>query len=243
MPDYYQEREGQFYAEDFELPDYPSRIFRRQRGWEQLIGLGEPVSYPKNTIVVEADDSIRWCYLVISGRVISKEYTSEGTEHIFNIFEDGSLFLESNLLLRAPSAVVFQSMEPCELIRIDRPSLVRAMDEKKEISHFVFESISYKYYSAMDQLRQNYDHDAAWKLYNMLLIMADSYGVPRENGWVQIDLKISQQMLSSLLSVNRVTVSKILREMKEMRLIELVNGYYCIRSTRAEQDQHGSIRQ
>lgn len=40
-------------------------------------------------------------------------------------------------------------------------------------------------------------------------------------------------MFSSLLGVNRVTVCKILKEMREMRLIEQINGYYCIRGTAA----------
>ncbi len=123
-------------------------------------------------------------------------------------------------------------MEACELVRISRASLAGAMAKDPAVTRFVPESISYKYYSAMDQLRENYDHDATWKLYNMLLIMADNFGAPQPDGWVQIRLKISQQMLSSLLGVNRVTVCKILKDMKEMRLIAQINGYCCIRSSK-----------
>ncbi|MGN0974559.1 MAG: Crp/Fnr family transcriptional regulator [Gemmiger sp.] len=219
-------------AEQFNLPDYPSRIFRQRPGWERFLTLGDHVYFGKNKLLVEAGQPVRWCYLVVEGRVISKEYTPEGTEHIYNFFEDGSLFLESNVLLDAPAAVCFQTMAPCDLVRISKKALLDAMDGDREITRFVLESISYKYYSAMDQLRENYDHDATWKLYNMLLIMADNFGELRDNGWVRIRLKISQQMLSSLLGVNRVTVCKVLKEMKEMRLIEQVNGYYCIRNTK-----------
>lgn len=222
----------QFTAEDFSLPDYPSRIFRRRPGWKKFLPLGDHVYFNKSKTIVDAGEQVRWCYLVVEGRVISKEYTPEGTEHIYNFFEEGSLFLESNILLDAPAAVCFQTLSPCDLVRISKQDLNRAIAEDPAICRFVLESISYKYYSAMDQLRENYNHDATWKLYNMLLIMADNFGAERENGWVQIQLKISQQMLSSLLGVNRVTVCKILKDMKEMRLIEQVNGYYCIRSAK-----------
>lgn len=220
----------QFSAEEFSLPDYPSRIFRRGPGWERFVPLGKQIQLPKNHQIIGAGEPVLWCYLVLSGRVISKEYTPEGTERIYNFFEDGSLFLESNILINAPAAVTFQTMEPCELVRISKDTLSKAMVEDPEITRFVVQSISYKYYSAMDQLRENYDHDATWKLYNMLLILADNFGVPYDD-WVLIHLKISQQMLSSLLGINRVTVSKILKDMREMRLIELVNGYYCVRNS------------
>lgn len=176
---------------DFTLPVYPTRIFRQRPGWRRFETLGDHVYFGKNKILVDAGDAVNWCYLVVEGRVISKEDTPEGTEHIYNFFEDGSLFLESNILLDAPAAVSFQTMTPCDLVRIGKKSLQQAMDRDPAVTRFVLESISYKYYSAMDQLRENYDHDAAWKLYNMLTIFADNFGQPQENGWVLIRLRIS----------------------------------------------------
>lgn len=215
------------FLDNFILPEYPTRIFRLQRGWERLVKLGEHVYYPKNYILVSPGDTIQYCYLVIKGRVISEEYTPDGTEHIFNIFEKGSIFLESNLLLNVPSAVNFQTLIPSELICITQAKLSDAMAADYEMVKFVLESMANKYYSAMDQLRENYNHDAKWKVYNLLLILAANFGIRRDN-WIMINFKVSQQMLSNLLGINRITIGKIIRELKELQLIEQVNGYYCI---------------
>ncbi|NLI13544.1 MAG: winged helix-turn-helix domain-containing protein [Peptococcaceae bacterium] len=62
----------------------------------------------------------------------------------------------------------------------------------------------------------------------MLLILAENFGTCRDNR-IMINLKVSQQMLSNLLGINRITTVKIIKEMNDLELIEQVNGFYCIR--------------
>jgi len=219
---------NKLFDDNFVLPEYPNRIFRGQRGCERLLKLGDNVFYPKYQTIVSPGDTIPYCFLVKEGRVMSIEYTPGGSEHVFNLYEEGSMFLESNLLLNIPSAVYFQTLLPSELIRITQANLSKAMMADYEITLDIVRSISHKYYSAMDQVRENYNHNATWKVYNMLLILAENFGTYRDNR-IMINLKVSQQMLSNLLGINRITTVKIIKEMKDTELIEQVNGFYCIR--------------
>lgn len=219
---------GRLFVKRIELPDYPSRFFHTQNGWERIVGLGDRIFFPENKTFVNAGDDISYCYLVIEGRVMSIEYTADGEEHIFNVFDKGSIFLESNLLFNSPAAVSFQTVIPTELVRINHDDLIQAMQKDVDLSLFLLESMSYKYYSAMDQLRENYNHDALWKVYNLLLLLASNYGKPHGD-WIMINFKISQQTLGNHLGMSRITVSKIIKELKEREMVEIVNGYYCIR--------------
>lgn len=220
------------FINEFTLPDYPSRVFRiLNDDWLWLDKLGERIFLPQNCVFVEVGDAIKYCYQVISGRVISMEYTPEGSMHIFNIFEEGSIFLESNLLTDAPAAIAFQTQTPTELVRIDKDTLYRFIHEDPEIAIFLMKSMSYKYYSAMDQVRENYNHNATWRVYNLFVLLTANFGVPRGGGWIKINLKISQQMIGDLLGMNRTTVGNVIKELKERELVEQVNGYYCIRES------------
>ena len=223
------------FSQSFSLPDYPSRIFRQCKGWQQLLELGENVYFPRNHIIIYPGDMIDYCYVVVHGRVVSMEYMSDGSEHIFNMFEEGSIFLESNLLIDTPAAVYFRTMMPTELIRISRDKMQAAMEADYDLVQFVMASMSYKYYSAMDQLRENYSHDAMWKVYNLLLIFASNFGKPRGD-WVMIDLKLSQQMLSNFLGINRVTIGKVMSDLKQMEMVEIVNSFYCVPAEAITQD-------
>ncbi|MBE5955142.1 MAG: Crp/Fnr family transcriptional regulator [Lachnospiraceae bacterium] len=217
------------FIDGFALPDYPTRIYGMKQGYELLIDKGEKIHLEANKVFVEPGDQIQYCYMVLNGRVISMEYTIDGSERIYNMFEKGSIFLESNLLMCAPSAISFKTMTETDLVRIEREKLIKSMTNNVNIMLFIMESTTYKYYSAMDQLRENFDHDAAWKVYNMFLILASNFG-ETDGNWTKIHLKLNQQMLGNLLGMNRVTVSKIIKEMKENGIIQQVNEYYCVRN-------------
>ena len=65
--------------------------------------------------------------------------------------------------------------------------------------------IEAKLFAAMDLLRQTCYHNSTWNLCNLLLIFADRFGEAYD-GKVLIKEKISQQMLSNLLGINRDTI-------------------------------------
>ena len=217
-------------SEEYSLPPYRSRFFHHMKGWERFERLGEHIYLPRNHYIVSPGEKAKYCYLVMEGRVISLELTREGTEHIFNVFEEGSIFLESNVLANYEVDVYFQTIAPTELVRITAQTLREEMLRDPEVMQMVFDSFASKYYSAMDQLRENYNHDALWKVYNMMLLLADGIGKPYYGDWIMIDMKITQQMIGSMLGMNRITVSRVLKELREKEMLLLINtAYYCIR--------------
>lgn len=210
------------------LPDYPTRIYSMDKGHELLFDMGERIHLKAGKMLVEQGDPIKYCYVVISGRVISMEYTLDGAERIFNMFDAGSIFLESNVLLDSIAAVSFKALTDTELVRITKKQLLKSMMEQEQVLLAVVSSTAHKYFSAMDQIREGFDHDAFWRIYNLFMIFASNYG--KEDGnWIRIDIKLNHQMIGNLLGMNRVTVSKIIKEMKNQGLIQQVNDDYCIK--------------
>lgn len=209
--------------------DFVSRLLYLPRGISRLEKLGEKKKYPKNHILVQAGTKPKYCYIVKSGRVVAYEYTLTGEERIYNFNEQNSLLLEANVLFGYASPINFKTAFPSELVSIDRETLMDAISKDSEISMDIMESLATKFMSSMDQIRHANFHNAAWKICDLLLIFADRYGVPYD-GKILIKEKISQQLLSNLLGINRVTAVRAIKELKEMALIEQINGYYCIRS-------------
>jgi CRP/FNR family transcriptional regulator len=208
--------------------DYPTRLLFLPRGTERLEKLGPPKVFRKNHIIIKPGETARYCYVVKSGRVIAFEYTAGGGERVYNFMEEHSLFLEANLLMDAPSPVYFKTAAVSELICIGKGSLLSAMSCDAELSRDVVESVAMKFLSSMDQLRQAACHGAAWKICNLLLIFAARFGAPYD-GKILIKEKLSQQMMANLIGANRVTTARVIKELKDMSLVEQVNGYYCVR--------------
>ena len=64
----------------------------------------------------------------------------------------------------------------------------------------------------------------------MLLKFAKQSGTDYD-GKILIREKISQQSMANMLRVSRITVARTIKELKDLGLLENINGYYCLRST------------
>lgn len=69
----------------------------------------------------------------------------------------------------------------------------------------------------------------SWRLCSLLLELADQCGVDYD-GKVMLTRSLSQQEMASLLQSSRVSVARVMKGLKDLNLVEYVNGFYCIRS-------------
>ena len=195
---------------------------------EKFSNLGKPVSFAKGEIVAQAGRHPTRCYYVLEGRVMAFEYTTTTGERYYNFNEAGSLVMEANILLERDTPVSFVAITDVKARAISREELLRALKEDDALALEIMTSLSYKFMAAMDQVREATQCNVAWKVCNLLLTFAERYGVPYD-GKTLIKEKISQQMMANLLGVNRITMVRAIKELREMGLIEQVNGFYCIR--------------
>ncbi|MDR1731447.1 MAG: Crp/Fnr family transcriptional regulator [Synergistaceae bacterium] len=214
-------------ASDTDCVTRPSSVLK---GMERLERLGSDSAVPKNFIVIEPGVVPDCCYVVKKGRVIVFDYTPHGEARVYDLMEERSLFLEANLLTNTPSYAYFKTTMPSELVCIGREALLLALREDPALMSGVIESIAYKFLSSVDQIKQSRSYTTTWKVCNLLLTFADRFGAPYD-GKTLIREKISQRMISNFLGINRVTTVRIFKDLKDLNLIEQINGYYCIRDT------------
>ncbi|MBQ7991603.1 MAG: Crp/Fnr family transcriptional regulator [Solobacterium sp.] len=191
--------------------------------------MGNLIDVEKDTVLINANEIPKYCYYVKSGRVISYEYSKSGEERIYAFSERDSLVLEESLLFMRPVPVSFRAAVNSKLVQIDRNTLLSEIVNNPEFAIDIIHSVSEKFLSAMEQIRQISSYSATWKICSLLIVFANNYGVPYD-GKTLIQEKISQQMISSMLGINRITAVRIIKDLKNTGLIEQINGYYCIRS-------------
>ncbi len=187
------------------------------------------IQLPKNHLLYVAGDIPDHCYYIKKGIIVSFEYSQSGEELIYNVNAEGSLVFESSVILEKEISVNFKTLVPSTLVKIPRSALLQAVTTDPTAAFDVLCSLAEKFMGANEQMREFANHSADWKICNLLLTFALKYGTDYD-GKVLIGLKISQQMLANMLRVNRVTVAHVIRELRGERLIDLVNGHYCIRN-------------
>lgn len=205
--------------------EYISWLLYLPRGIDRLKQLGKLRKYPADYLLAEAGSHTKYCYVVISGRVVSGEYSESGEERIYSVNEKDSLLLEENLLFDYEVPVNIRTTVPTELICIDKFTLRETLEKNPETAMDVLQSLSMKLLSSMEQMKCMNEHSAMQKVCSLLLSFAERYG-EKENDSIVIREKLSQEYISSLLGMNRITVVRVMKELKEKGLVDKKRGYY-----------------
>ena len=86
------------------------------------------------------------------------------------------------------------------------------------------------YIDMMEQYWALKNFSLSWRLCSLLLDLAEQCGADYD-GKVMLTRSLSQQEMASLLQSSRVSVARVMKQLKDLNLVEYINGFYCIRST------------
>jgi len=214
--------------------DQIRHLYYLPQGIARLEALGEVIHVGKGYELNKVDEVPEYCYLVKEGRVICYELTFGGEQRVYSFMEPNSVFLEECMLVDKPSPVLFKTAAPSTLVRIHKCALKHAFKHDIDIVMDICKLMAEKFLSAMGQIRYGQQKSAEWKICRLLQIFMGHYGADYD-GKILIAEKISQQMIADMLGMNRVTVSKKFKELRDISLLEQINGYICIRSAEALQ--------
>lgn len=195
----------------------------------QLESIGTRKRCAKNQILAERGKVPECCYLVLKGQVIGFEELPSGEELYHYIMEENAMLLEANVLFDVPAPIAFKTSVDSEILCIGKDAFEAAAMSNPHLMLAAFHSIADKFFEAMDELREIKCHSATWRMCKLLLSFAERYGVAYD-GKVLIQKKMSIQMMTSLLGVNRATTVRSLHMLRDLGLLENINGYYCVRS-------------
>lgn len=207
------------------LPDAPNiRAFAEHTGTH--------ISIPKNHILVHAGDVPSCCYVILSGSIAGFEYTATFEErfYVFDHFtSSGIILLDSHVLTGYPVPVTIKAQTDAELIQITRGQLMQLIHSDPEYALEIIYSISYKFFSAVDQLREARCNKTSAIISKLFLGLAHRYGNTTEDR-ITIFKPFTQQELANLLGINRITFIRVIKELRELGLIEIKDHLYCIPS-------------
>ena len=194
---------------------------------DKLAPLGEVVEMRKDTYFIKAGTKPEYCYIIKKGRIISSETYSNGKTRNGLIMTEGCILGESYLWLDEPCPTNFKTIEDSKLIRIPKQVFFDFVEENPDLYKPIIESLSKKLMSVMDELRQMAGCNVTWRICNLLLVFAESYGKQRGKA-VCIDTHLTQQHIAQMLYTNRITIVRVFKKLQELNLITRVGNRYYI---------------
>ena len=199
----------------------------------KLSKYGTLLSYPAHKEIACVGDMPDAVYIIKEGTVCTVRYTSSGNKKIFwNSWQaetSDPIFLTASVITRRPVTVDIIAETNVKLVRIPYDSLMEAMHSDPIIGTGLAIILASRFMDVKAQLHESEEASFEQRFYELLLKYADEYGEPYENK-ILIRIKLSQQFMADTLHVDRTTVARGIKKLKDDNLIERINDLYCIKN-------------
>ncbi len=206
------------------------------RDLEKIARLGTRQKYKKGNVVVLERESGASLFVIVSGKVKVVRTDEEGREVILSMFGPGEFFGEMALLDGMARSASVVAISKAELFMIHRRDFLESIHQFPSIAIALLAEMAMRLRKADMQIKSLSLKDAAGRVANVLLILADDIGVFRK-GKVEIDDLPLQQDIANMAGTSRETVSRMLHQFVREGSIHLkgnrltINDYEAFRKT------------
>ncbi len=171
---------------------------------------------PKQVIYVENDEA-DYLYFVKSGQVKTYQRFKDGRELSSNIFKDGELFGYESICCGVPHADNAATLTNTELILIAKADFMDALFNQQEMATAFIELLSGNIRFKENQMLKLAYFSVRKRVAEALVQLATKFAL---NNADHCTLKISRDDLAAFVGTASETVSRMLADFKEEKLIE-----------------------
>lgn len=171
------------------------------------------------TIFFPGDPAERFYFLLKGAVKLSRVYEA-GEEITVALLKENSIFgvlslITGNRADRFYHAVAFT---PVELLSVPIEQVEKALKEDPELPMLLLKGLSSRILQTEMMIETLAHRDMGSRLVSFLLILCRDFGIPTANG-VTIDLKLSHQAIAEAIGSTRVTVTRLLGDLRRDKRI------------------------
>lgn len=180
---------------------------------------GHIQTFNESSIIYLQGDNSAKIYLITKGRVRMYFIGDDGKELTFQIIGEGQLFGESSFLSHASRQTTICAVTDVSLVAISVQDLLPYMQQSEELSVTVLQLLSDNYRFLCNQVKRLSVYNSYQRIASYLVeqMINPSMNV----GISDSILPYTHEELGVCLNLNRVTVTRVLKDFKEQGFVEL----------------------
>ncbi len=178
---------------------------------EKIAALGIRKKYKKGSIILLEEETGAALFVIVSGKVKIVRMDDDGREVILSILGGSDFFGEMAILdgLTRSASVVATSKS--ELFMIHRRDFLKLLNDFPMVAIALLRELTGRLRKADAQIKSLSLKDAAGRVANVVLQLADEIGMFRK-GRVEIDELPLQQDLANMAGTSRETISRMIHK-------------------------------
>ncbi|PSB00392.1 global nitrogen regulator NtcA [Merismopedia glauca CCAP 1448/3] len=194
-------------------------VFRQMGG-----GSFPPVveTFERGKTIFFPGDPAERVYFLLKGAVKLSRVYEAGEEITVALLRENSVFgvlslITGNRSDRFYHAVAFT---PVELLSAPIEQVEQALKENPELSWLMLRGLSSRILETEMMIETLAHRDMGSRLVSFLLILCRDFGIPTNNG-ITVDLKLSHQAIAEAIGSTRVTVTRLLGDLRQEEMISI----------------------
>ncbi len=179
-------------------------------------------SFDRGKTIFFPGDPAERVYVLIKGAVKLSRVYEAGEEITVALLRENSVFGVLSLITGHKSdrfyhAVAFTQVE---LLSVPIEQVEKALKSDPELSMVMLRGLSSRILQTEMMIETLAHRDMGSRLVSFLLILCRDFGVPGRDG-IRIDLKLSHQAIAEAIGSTRVTVTRLLGDLREKNMISI----------------------
>jgi global nitrogen regulator NtcA len=173
------------------------------------------------TIFFPGDPAER-VYFLLKGAVKLSRVYEAGEEITVALLRENSVFGVLSLITGQKSDRFYHAVAftPVELMSAPVDHVQRSLRENPELSKLMLQGLASRILQTEMMIETLAHRDMASRLVSFLLILCRDFGIPSVTG-ITIDLKLSHQAIAEAIGSTRVTVTRLLGELRQEEMISI----------------------
>ncbi len=178
-------------------------------------------SFPRDNLILLADDEGETLFIILSGQVKVSILSEDGREVILAILGPGEFFGEISLLDGKPRSATVIAHEDTELLTLRRADFLRLLERVPGMGVKVLASLISRLRKNDRKIESLALMDVSGRVATVLLQIAEEVGEPTPDG-VAIRNRPTHQQIANMAGTTRETVSRAMKRLEQQ-------GYVVIR--------------
>jgi CRP/FNR family transcriptional regulator, cyclic AMP receptor protein len=188
--------------------------------------------YKKGTILFFEGDIGDEFFLIQSG-VVKVYRIDNAKEIILSLFHDGDFFGEMSLVQKGlPRSATAETMDNCSIYTLIRSEFYAFMERSPKLCLRLMETTMERLRKANEIIYDLTFLDVRSRIIKTIYRLSEQYGQTKASGTL-INIKLTHQQLANLVGTVRESVTKVLQELQEDRIISINKKYISVRNVEA----------
>lgn len=190
---------------------------------KRIVRLCTRKRFAAKQVIFHQGEPGREMYLVVCGRLKVSVTSEDGKELSLSIFRESDIFGELALLDGERRSATVAAIGPCELLVLHHNDFQQLLKQHQLVGLRLLSMLAGRVRATNSLYENSVFIEIPGRLAGKLLELGEEYGAETEAG-VQIDLKLSQYELGTLINASRESVNKQLKTWEGQGIIAMRRG-------------------